>query len=238
MTGTPKPFGHYDRRHYPTLSVVDGYARWAPTYDALDDRLDLDLLAALPALRTLVPGARIVDLGCGTGRTGAWFSARGASELVGVDVCEPMLERARERGVYASTTCASILATGLATGAFDGAVSSMVLDHVADLAGFFVEAHRLLRPGGWLAVVDFHPFFMMQGIPTHFPDANSPTTPQVAIENHVHALRDFFQVAVAKGFAVRAFDERFVTDEWVEAAPNFRKYLGQPVTHAWVYARE
>lgn len=232
--GAPKPFAHYDRRHYPTLSVAEGYARWAPTYDALDDRLDIDLLDALRALRTLVPGSRVVDLGCGTGRIGAWLAARGAREVFGVDVCKEMLDRASARALYASTTCASVTATGLAAGSFDGAISSMVLDHVADLEGFFAEAHRLLRPGGWLAIVDFHPFFMMQGIPTHFPDGAA----QVAVENHVHALRDFFKQAVANGFAVKEFDERFVTDEWALAAPSYRKYIGQPVTHGWVYERD
>ena len=231
--GAPKPFAHYDRRHYPTLTVAEGYARWAPSYDTLDDRLDIDLLDALGALRTLVPGSRVVDLGCGTGRIGAWLAAQGAREVVGVDVCKEMLDRASARALYASTTCASVTATGLAAGSFDGAISSMVLDHVADLEGFFAEAHRLLRPGGWLAIVDFHPFFMMQGIPTHFPDGGE----QVAVENHVHALRDFFKLAVANGFAVTEFDERFVTDEWALAVPGYRKHLGLPVTHAWVYER-
>jgi SAM-dependent methyltransferase len=232
--GAPKPFAYYDRRHYPTLTVAEGYARWAPTYDALDDRFDIDLLNASPSLRSLVPGSRVVDLGCGTGRIGAWLDAHGAREVIGVDLCKEMLDRANARSLYASTTYASVTATGLTTGTFDGAISSMVLDHVADLAGFFVEAHRLLRPGGWLAIVDFHPFFMMQGIPTHFPDGDE----QVAVENHVHALRDFFKLAATNGFAVTEFDERFVTDEWALAAPGYRKYIGQPVTHAWVYKRD
>jgi predicted TPR repeat methyltransferase len=222
--GAPKPFSHYDLRKYPTFTVADGYARWAPSYDSVDDRLDLDLLDASPLL---------VDLGCGTGRIGAWLRDRGARELVGVDVAREMLERAAARQVYASTVLAPITSTGLASAAFDGATCCMVLDHVADLAGFFTEAHRLLRPGGWLAVVDFHPFFMMRGVPTHFADGDV----QVAIENHVHALRDFFQRAVAAGFAVQEFEERFVTDEWADAVPGYRKHVGLPVTHGWSYTR-
>lgn len=231
--GAPKPFAHYDARKYPTFSVEEGYARWAPTFASVDDRLDIDLLDASPGLSARVQGSRVVDLGCGTGRIGAWLQAHGARELVGVDVSPAMLERAAARGLYSSTVRAPVAATGLATAAFDGAVCCMVLDHVADLAGFFGEAHRLLRPGGWLEVVDFHPFFMMRGVPTHFPDGEA----QVAIENHVHALRDFFQGAVAAGFTVRHFEERFVTDEWADAVPGYRRHVGLPVTFAWSYVR-
>ncbi|MEP6859002.1 MAG: class I SAM-dependent methyltransferase [Deltaproteobacteria bacterium] len=231
--GAPKPFSHYDQRSYPTFTVAEGYARWAPSYDSIDDRLDLDLLEASPGLSERVEGARVVDLGCGTGRIGAWLRDHGARELVGVDVSREMLERAAARQVYASTVLAPISSTGLASAGFAGATCCMVLDHVADLAGFFAEAHRLLRPGGWLAVVDFHPFFMMRGVPTHFSDGDA----HVAIENHVHALRDFFQRAVAAGFAVREFEERFVTDEWADAVPGYRKHVGLPVTHGWLYTR-
>lgn len=231
--GGPKPFAHYDRRRYVTVDVVEGYARWAPTYDEVDDRVDLDLFAASPGVHARVPGSRVVDLGCGTGRIGRWLVAHGAREVVGVDLSAEMLERANARPGYASTTQASITQTGLAAGSFDGGTSSLVLDHVADLGGFFAEAHRLVRPGGWLAIVDFHPFFMMQGIPTHFPDAGA----HIAVKNHVHALRDFFKLAVAHGFRVEEFDERFVTDEWALAVPGYTKHVGLPVAHLWVYEK-
>jgi hypothetical protein len=55
--------------------------------------------------------------------------------------------------------------------------------------------------------------------------------------NHVHALRDFFQLAVAHGFDVKHFDERFVTDEWAVAVPGYTKYVGLPVAHLWVYEK-
>jgi len=40
---------------------------------------------------------RVLDVGCGSGRFGEFALAAGASEYVGVDFAEPMLELARER---------------------------------------------------------------------------------------------------------------------------------------------
>jgi SAM-dependent methyltransferase len=233
--GRPLPYADYDRRGYRTLPVAEGYAAWAGSYGDLDDRLDIDLFAASPLLAARVPGARVVDLGCGTGRIGSWLKERGAGEVVGLDRTDAMRAFASARGVYVETVAGDVIATGLDQASFDGAVTSLVLCHVADLAAFFAEAARIVRPGGFLAVVDFHPFFMMSGVPTHFDDPATSTP--LAIANHVHALRDFFAMAVHAGFAVREMEERFVDPPWVAASPNYAKHLGRPVTHFWAYQR-
>jgi SAM-dependent methyltransferase len=77
--------------------------------------------------------------------------------------------RVVERGVYEHTLVADVTATGLPEASFDGAITSMAVCHVPDLHAFFCEAGRVLRPGGWLAVLDYHPFFLFMGRPiTHF----------------------------------------------------------------------
>jgi ubiquinone/menaquinone biosynthesis C-methylase UbiE len=233
--GRPLPYAAYDRRGYATVDVEKGYGAWADVYGELDDRLDIDLFAASPLLERRVPGARIVDLGCGTGRIGRWLAERGAAEVVGVDRTPAMLRHAEARGVYARTHPGDVKQTGLDSGSFDGATTSLVLCHVADLGAFFTEAARLLVPGGFVAIVDFHPFFMMNGVPTHFDDPSSGAP--LAIENHVHALSDFFTAATGAGFVVREMAERFVDQAWVDATPNYGKHLGRPVTCFWACER-
>lgn len=231
----PLPFADYDQRKYRTLDVREGYAIWSAVYGDLDDRFDIELLEASPGFAERIPRARVVDLGCGTGRIGAWLASRGASAVTGVDLSPDMLARAQARGVYARLVEAPVTATNLHDAAFDGAVSSLVVDHVADLDAFFAEATRLVRLGGFLAVVDYHPFFMMKGVPTHFdhPQTGEP----IAIANHVHALRDFFRSAVQRGFRVVDFDERFIDQAWVEKTGAYKKHLGMPVSHLWIYER-
>jgi hypothetical protein len=69
-------FFQFDRRRYPTVSVREGYREWLP------DEMDLVLLAALE----WVPWTdveRAADLGCGTGRTGAWLQTVASPESMG-----------------------------------------------------------------------------------------------------------------------------------------------------------
>src|SRR5690606_34947468 len=51
-----------------------------------------------PSLRALLPdpaGRRVVDLGCGFGWLCRWAREQGAAEVLGIDVSETMLARAR-----------------------------------------------------------------------------------------------------------------------------------------------
>jgi SAM-dependent methyltransferase len=96
--GTPhimtKSFAPYDRRSYPTLDVLAGYAAWAPSYDdTADHRLDVALLSSLTSV-DFTSVKRAADLACGTGRIGSWLRARGTAHLDGVDMSAAMLERA------------------------------------------------------------------------------------------------------------------------------------------------
>jgi SAM-dependent methyltransferase len=234
--GRPLGFAEYDRRDYRTLPVEAGYALWAHLYEPFDRRFDIDLFERSALLARRVASASVVDLACGTGRIGRWRAAAGAREVVGVDLTAEMLQRADERGGYAELVQTDFCATGLEAGRFDGVVTSMALCHARDLGAVFREVARLSKPGGWFALVDYHPFFLMSGIPTHFhdPATGEPT----AIVDHVHALSDYFRSAREVGLVLREFEERFVTDEWVAALPSFEKHRGWPVTFLMAFQKE
>lgn len=233
--GGPLPYAHYDRRRYRTVGIEQGYAIWSEKYGDFYDRFDIDVFDRSPLLGARTRGASVVDLGCGNGRIGRWLRAAGAREIVGVDRTEEMLVRARERGVYERTVRADVKETGLPEGSFDGAITSMALCHVPDLGAFFREARRVLRSGGWLVALDFHPFFLFSGIPTHFDPPGGGDA--IAIENYVHPLSSFFRVAGEHGFIVREMEERFVDAEWVASMPQYERYLGWPITHFWAFER-
>jgi len=158
-------FARYDSRGYRTRDVAAGYAAWAPSYDAtMDDRLDLPLLRSLVS----VDWGRIaaaVDLGCGTGRIGAWLKAHGVTRVDGVDASSAMLEWAGAKRIYDRLVCADAAASGLVGQDYDLAISSFAVCHLADLGGFYTETARLIRPSGKVALIDYHPFMLLKGCP-------------------------------------------------------------------------
>jgi SAM-dependent methyltransferase len=229
-----RPFSEFDARHYPTLSVVDGYRRWAPTYEqALDGELDLVLLAQLPSINWRQQH-RAVDLACGTGRIGRWLRARGVSLLDGVDLTEEMLAMARAGGLYTHTIQADMRATTLPSGAYDLVISVLAVEHLPELPPLYREAARLARPVGCFVLLGYHPFFLLNGIPTHFDGDDGP----VAIENYVHLFSDHIAAAHAAGWRLADMAERVVDESWVAKQPGFAKYLGRPVTYALVWRLE
>jgi len=101
--------------------------------------------------RDELPGARVVELGCGGGALAIELASRGAS-VTGIDLSPSSVEaasaEARRRGVDARFLRGNLLACPLPGGSFDLAVLTDVLEHVTDPAAALREVGRLLRPGG------------------------------------------------------------------------------------------
>jgi ubiquinone/menaquinone biosynthesis C-methylase UbiE len=97
-------------------------------------------------------GERVLDIGSGPGLLAAELADEGA-EVLGVDPSESMLAMARRRGT-ARFERGDALSLPVADDSFDAAVSTQVLEYVEDVAGALREAHRALRPGGRLLVLD------------------------------------------------------------------------------------
>src|SRR5262245_57412633 len=95
-----------------------------------------------PALRALLPdmkGKRVVDLGCGYGWFCRWARNAGAREILGIDVSEKMLARARsepeQTGILYQRDDLETLR--LPEAAFDLAYSSLVIHYVEGLERLF-----------------------------------------------------------------------------------------------------
>jgi len=130
-------------------------AEVAARFDAAEGRFkgavgadDVRLRAVVRALGP-IRGARILDLGCGKGRFAAHLVAAGAS-VVGLDLSPAMLGRAE--GV--DRVLASARRLPFAGSTFDAVIAIEVLEHVGDVGPVLLEARRVLRPGGRLAIVD------------------------------------------------------------------------------------
>lgn len=96
--------------------------------------------------------ARALDLGCGTGLSGAALADL-CDELVGVDLSPAMLARAREKNIFARLEAGEIVAwlAGEPAGGADLAVAADVFVYLGDLASAFAATARALARGGVLA---------------------------------------------------------------------------------------
>ena len=100
-----------------------------------------------------VQGTRALDFGCGTGRSTRFLRDLGF-EVVGVDIAESMLARARERdpdGDYRQVPDGEL--PGLNPGSFDLILSVFTFDNIPDLerkVDLLTGLRRLLTQGGRL----------------------------------------------------------------------------------------
>ena len=95
------------------------------------------------------PGTRVLDVGTGTGTAALAAQARGA-EVVAVDADAGMVAAARAGGVAAHI--GELPELPCPDGDFDAVVGNFVLNHVGRPRTALAELHRVLRPGGRLAL--------------------------------------------------------------------------------------
>lgn len=107
-------------------------------------RADPTIADGLKASLGVGAGARVLDLGCGTGNYTAALSERGLA-MVGVDISRTMLTAARTKGLTLAQGDAAALP--FADGAFDGVTAVLCLHHIADRTMAIREVFRVLKPG-------------------------------------------------------------------------------------------
>ncbi len=122
------------------------YSDLARTYDrarsAPQDVRDF-WLPKVAGMADLRERARLLDVGCGTGRLAVPLS--GAHRVVGVDTSREMLAIARRKGGSADFLLADATRLPFARDAFDVALAVMVLHLVRDLRGALGEIARTSR---------------------------------------------------------------------------------------------
>lgn len=121
---------------------------WADFYEGAAKEAGLAELA-------LEPGLRVLHAGCGTGKDQAWLQAAAAPGLVvALDLSAVMLGLTHQR--TGSPACqASVLHLPLTARSFDRIFAAYLLDLInyRDLPQVLAEFHRVLAPGGRLALV-------------------------------------------------------------------------------------
>jgi demethylmenaquinone methyltransferase/2-methoxy-6-polyprenyl-1,4-benzoquinol methylase len=136
------------------------FARVAPRYDLLNRLLSLGQdqrwRRKLRAAVASAPPGPVLDLATGTGDVALGFAGR---RVVGCDFCLEMLALAqgKDRKGRARWVAGDAMALPLRSGSVAAVTVAFGLRNFPDRLRGLGEIHRVLRPGGVLAVLEFHP---------------------------------------------------------------------------------
>ena len=142
-------------------SVERAYAFWAPFYDLVFGAVfNRGRLAAIAAAEQACgpKGGRILEVGVGTGISLPDYARVNA--IIGVDLSEPMLRKARERVAELGLSNVEALAVmdaarmALPDNSFDVVVAQFVITAVPNPEATLDEFARVIKPGGEIILVN------------------------------------------------------------------------------------
>ena len=175
-----------------------------------------------------VQGTQVLDAGCGAGPLAAELTARGAT-VTGFDASSEMIAIARRGLVDTVDLQVAQLGRPLPSpdGCFDLVAASLVLHYLEDWGPALTELHRVLKPGGRLAISVHHPIVYRLMFPERDYFATEPWTSTSAFNGTeaeltywhrpLHAMTDAFAEA---GLRVTAIAEPpFAADTPAELIP-------------------
>lgn len=173
----------------------------------------LDLMANVPA--------RVLDVGCGTGRPTRELQKRyPKAHVIGVDLAPAMLKQAAKRqpwlGKRAEFICAEASELPLADASFDLIYASLILQWCEDLDATLLEWRRLLKPHGLLLFSTLGPDTLKE-LRASWSAADG--------YNHVNRFLDMHDVGdaiIRAGFVEPVMDVEHITLTYADAAGLMR----------------
>jgi ubiquinone/menaquinone biosynthesis C-methylase UbiE len=111
--------------------------------------------SAVATLR-LQPGARVLDVACGTGNA-AWLAARAGARVTGLDSSPRLIEVAQERVPEGRFVLGDAVRLPFDDGAFEAAVSVFGVIFASDAEQAAAELARVVGAGGRVAITVWPP---------------------------------------------------------------------------------
>jgi ubiquinone/menaquinone biosynthesis C-methylase UbiE len=151
------------------IDFFDRHAE-ADAYDVFTPRSNRRLIEAFVRLSGLRPGARVVDLGCGSGAFTEELRAAGFS-AVGVDISPKLVGLGRKKYAGLELIEGDVEALPFEPEMFDGVLLSGLVHHLPDPRRCVAETFRVLRSRGRFVAFDpnrLNPFMWL------YRDRSSP----------------------------------------------------------------
>jgi SAM-dependent methyltransferase len=195
-----------------------------------------------PVLRAMLPdlqGASVLDLGCGFGWFCRWARDNGAVRVLGIDLSEKMLVRAKAETHDSHITYVrgDLERLDLDVASFDLAYSSLAFHYIDNLRELISQVHRALRLDGRLVFSVEHPIYTAPSEPKFvtsstgrlvwpldgYLDEGTRSTDWLAkgvIKQH-RTIATYINTLVEAGFTILHLDEWGPTKEQIAAHPEW-----------------
>ena len=184
-------------------STIKQYKKLAKSYNFRFPSYLKVITDKVAAIANITPGDRVLDLGCGTGelifRLAQEYPATG--ELVGIDISEEMLKRAKSKldsFKAVSLHSGNIEQISYPDEYFDLIVSSGVMHYVRNPKNMIKEALRVLRPRGRFLLIDMAQESLTTRISSLFRRITDPGTVQF------YSLHSVSELLSSQGFKIRS----------------------------------
>jgi SAM-dependent methyltransferase len=169
-------------------------------YDVFAAESNARLIAAIARLARLAPGARVADLGCGSGVFTDLLNRNGFS-AVGLDLSPKLIEVGRTKYAGIELVEGDVECLPFPTASFDGVLLSGIIHHLPDPARCAAEVFRILRPGGHFVAFDpnrMNPFMWL------YRDRSSPFYSSVGVTDNERPVlaREVATIFQHAGFTV------------------------------------
>jgi len=179
------------------LSSRAAYALWASSYPPVPHNRFMEIeQATMLDLLPPLPGARVLDLACGSGRWGRVAAARGAARVISLDDSAAMLQHGRPP----LAILGSMDAPPLPAASVDCVICGLAIGHTPHIGAVLAGVARVLAPGGVALFSDVHPHQAWNGAQRTFAASDGRT---LAVEHHIHSYADYHGRAGLRVDAVR-----------------------------------
>lgn len=203
------------------------------------------------ALEKMLPdfrGKRLLDLGCGFGWHCQYAAEHGAKSVLGLDISEKMLEKARELNKYSQVEYLRMAVEDInfTQNAFDVILSSLTFHYIESFDDICDKVRACLTDGGDFIFSVEHPVFTAQGKQDWHYDNNGNRLHWPVDNYYVEGKRDavflgekvvkyhrtlttYLNKLMQKGFQLSGVVEAEPQPEMLEEFPEFKDELRRPM---------
>lgn len=210
----------------------------------------LDGAPEWPVVQSMLPTLAdkyVVDLGCGFGYAARWMREHGAASVLGLDLSEKMIERAKAdtHDIAIEYRISNLETLDLPAAKFDLAYSSLAFHYVADFDRLVRTIYSSLTTNGDFVFTIEHPIYMASPKSQWVVDeSGSKTWPicNYSIEGerrtdwfakgvlkYHRTLATTLNTLIAAGFQILRVEEFAPTSEQIERVPALLEELHRPM---------